>query len=612
MSVTASLAMSTAEFDSAAQASYKSSLATAASVDASAITLSIVAGSIDVTATIETDSASSADTAVSGIDSAISSGGGSTFLGVSVTSTPATPTVAVVTHAAPSPPPPSTPPVSPPPPAVPPPSPPPPAVPPPSPPPPRPPPPPSPPPPDPVYLPGTPNAWYRQGGFDLASGTWPDASGNGNTATLSSSGLTSQSVSGHGAPGPVLALHGTTSATIDFGNVVKTKFTVCSATRYAGTNHGRILNGEGTNWIHGHYYEDGVQKTGVAFYGSWRTHAKQYVSPVSNWVAMCGASAGSSQILVNGQNVGFGAGGAGGCGLGINVGTAMPAEASDFAIAELVVWDRGLTAAEMQQASDHLLNNVLKTAQAVPTASDTQRSQLPILDPRSISLQRPQAPIMDPRAAQSVFSVSRGAAVRSEDGEFKPVRTVAPSIGYMTTMQTREFEGAANKREETSGDISSMMLLIALMLSIAAAIVWKSTNAIRPMGERNIGDALGVEWRRRGAIGGAAGEHTLQPISWQRAELRAVTGRRDVEGMEAGHVLDPLEGQIDIVIAKIRDDMSNLKMPFSESPAVDDCDDSDESSVLVPSDPGRYELDERLAAAERLRLGPPGLFRTWV
>eukprot|EP00966_Prymnesium_polylepis_P274725 6347160-Prymnesium_polylepis.1 len=87
--------------------------------------------------------------------------------------------------------------------------------------------------------------------------------------------------------------------------------------------------------------------------------------------------------------------------------------------------------------------------------------------------------------------------------------------------------------------------------------------------------------------------------------------------MEAGHVLDPLEGQMDIVITQSREGMSNLKVPFStsqprESPALDDLDDSDESSVLVPSDPGCCELDERLAADERIRLGPPGLYRTWV
>eukprot|EP00966_Prymnesium_polylepis_P071804 1667792-Prymnesium_polylepis.1 len=76
----------------------------------------------------------------------------------------------------------------------------------------------------------------------------------------------------------------------------------------------------------------------------------------------------------------------------------MPGQESDFAIAELVVWDKGLTDAEMQQASDHLLNNVLKTTQAPPqrplpsTTSDAQGLYAPAMDPRA-------APIMDPRAA---------------------------------------------------------------------------------------------------------------------------------------------------------------------------------------------------------------------
>ena len=33
-------------------------------------------------------------------------------------------------------------------------------------------------------------------------------------------------------------------------------------------------------------------------------------------------------------------------------------EKSDFAIAEVVVWPRGLTAEEMRRASDHLINRL--------------------------------------------------------------------------------------------------------------------------------------------------------------------------------------------------------------------------------------------------------------
>ena len=48
------------------------------------------------------------------------------------------------------------------------------------------------PPPSPLYpfeLPTGVTAWYRPGEFSLTDGTWADASGNGNAATLSGSGF---------------------------------------------------------------------------------------------------------------------------------------------------------------------------------------------------------------------------------------------------------------------------------------------------------------------------------------------------------------------------------------------------------------------------------------
>eukprot|EP00966_Prymnesium_polylepis_P104962 2431216-Prymnesium_polylepis.1 len=108
-------------------------------------------------------------------------------------------------------------------------------------------------------MPTSPSAWYRQGEFDLHARTWIDASGNGNLASLSNIGLsaastslatvlTSVSTSGHGTPVPVLALHGTASASISFGNVVASSFSMCSVTRYTGGSSGRVLNGIGRNF----------------------------------------------------------------------------------------------------------------------------------------------------------------------------------------------------------------------------------------------------------------------------------------------------------------------------------------------------------------------------
>ena len=151
-----------------------------------------------------------------------------------------------------------------------------------------------------------------------------------------------------------MALSGTTSSAIAFGAVIKSEFTVCSVTRYTGGTKGRILVGSPANWLHGHYYGH----AGVAWYvDGWKTADQNNVSPDTNWVVMCGSNAGSQLKLVNGVDVGTAAGGTGDQSLFINAG-AHRQESSDFAIAELVVWPRGLTDEEMRRASDHLMNRM--------------------------------------------------------------------------------------------------------------------------------------------------------------------------------------------------------------------------------------------------------------
>ena len=210
----------------------------------------------------------------------------------------------------------------------------------------------------PAAYPEDPNAWYCPGAFDLASSTWQDCSGNGNTATLSGSGLAESRSVGHGATSEVLALSGTTSSRISFGAVIPSAFTVCSVTRYTGGAKRRILmGGGGTNWLHGHF--NGW--AGVAYYvGDVKTKWGQTnVSPNTDWVVMCGTNAGSQMTLVNGVDVGtIKAGGTGGVSLFVNNGWYGAVQESDFAIAEVVVWPRGLTDDEMRGVSEHINNRL--------------------------------------------------------------------------------------------------------------------------------------------------------------------------------------------------------------------------------------------------------------
>ena len=87
-------------------------------------------------------------------------------------------------------------------------------------------------------------AYYVASDIIIENNSWPDRSGN-NNATLVGTGF-STSTDG-------LALQGTTSSSILFGNILNTEYTICSITSYSGTNKKTILNSADANWIHGHY-----------------------------------------------------------------------------------------------------------------------------------------------------------------------------------------------------------------------------------------------------------------------------------------------------------------------------------------------------------------------
>eukprot|EP00964_Phaeocystis_antarctica_P165126 scaffold144543_cov154-Phaeocystis_antarctica.AAC.1 len=117
-----------------------------------------------------------------------------------------------------------------------------------------------------------------------------------------------------------------------------------------------ILQGNGACFL-GHYNG----QAGVAYYNGWKTAQQDNVSPNTDWLVMCGTNAGSQLQLANGVDVGTGTGGTGGPSLFVNAGGTWgpgSGQASDFAIAELVVWPRGLTSEEMHRASNHLMNRI--------------------------------------------------------------------------------------------------------------------------------------------------------------------------------------------------------------------------------------------------------------
>ena len=199
---------------------------------------------------------------------------------------------------------------------------------------------------NPIFV--APRARYTSRGYD-GGATWHDASGNGRDATVTGS-ANMLTESGHGAAGPVYAVHGGTATTIKFDGAMVGGGSICSATRYTGGAKGRIIgSGEGSNWLHGH----GGQRAGRAYYDSPTNSARAKLvegqTGSTDWVLMC--SDGVAKVLTRTggvtEDVSSGAVGTSTAvsDLWINGGGNLGQD-SDFAIAELITWDRQLSEGE--------------------------------------------------------------------------------------------------------------------------------------------------------------------------------------------------------------------------------------------------------------------------
>lgn len=150
---------------------------------------------------------------------------------------------------------------------------------------------------------------------------------------------------GNGAKGQVRAVTGTTASSYNFGgNILADKYTICSLTRYTGGARNRILTGTRSNWLHGHW----ANRAGVAHYDGWLGGAPtDRVGNKDDWVVLCGTS---QKIILHGKVVASrGNHVAGSQGVAINTG-----ENSDWAVAEIITWNRVLSDKEMQDATVYL------------------------------------------------------------------------------------------------------------------------------------------------------------------------------------------------------------------------------------------------------------------
>ena len=163
------------------------------------------------------------------------------------------------------------------------------------------------------------------------------------TAQPTSGTVQTVTSTGHGASAPVRTVKGGTSSAYTFGKILADKYTICSLSRYAGGNKQRILTGGSTNWLHGHW----GGKAGVAHFDGWLGSLSNRVTPIDDWVLLCGTS---QALFLRGKKVATRSDQrAGNQAVVINT-----YEKSDWAVAEVITWDRALSDKEMEDASAYL------------------------------------------------------------------------------------------------------------------------------------------------------------------------------------------------------------------------------------------------------------------
>jgi len=189
------------------------------------------------------------------------------------------------------------------------------------------------------------HARYRASGWDAERNVWFDSSGN--------SGMDSVSVRGSpvfGSSGSLNFLSGGVGDGFVLGaGSIPEFFTVCSLSRYTSSLTGRILGSTSSGWFHGH---DGGF-SGAASYGGLLSSGD--ASATTDWVYMCGRNAESDALVVNGilkraANGSFSESG----NQQLTVNADGSGEHSDWAVSEVLVWDRHLNVTEMLSVSDYL------------------------------------------------------------------------------------------------------------------------------------------------------------------------------------------------------------------------------------------------------------------
>ena len=191
-------------------------------------------------------------------------------------------------------------------------------------------------------------AWFKS---SMAGPNWKSAVGDFEAKVVGGS-VEIIKKSGHGASKVVNAIAGGANDRVEFGAILPPTWTLCSLSRYNGSTRKRVLIATPGNTLHGHWNS----RRGVAHYDTWVTQG-QSRGNIDDWLIMCGTNSGA-RIYADGENIATadrkGSSGSKSLGIGQAGG-----ENSDWAVAEIITWDRALDSEEMMRVTEYLEAAVL-------------------------------------------------------------------------------------------------------------------------------------------------------------------------------------------------------------------------------------------------------------
>jgi hypothetical protein len=186
----------------------------------------------------------------------------------------------------------------------------------------------------------TPNSWQNN--------RWEDASGNGRH-TIETRGSIRVDFSTDPSGRRIQALMGNTGAGVQFDtSVLPPQFTLFHLTRYTGGSRGRIFIGNRINWLDGHW----AGRSGVSYHNEWITHPDPSRFG-DNWVL---SASQNGRYRANGQELNAGGRGGASTHITINFGNVWGNERSDWACAEVLVYNRHLNNTEIGAVESYLAN----------------------------------------------------------------------------------------------------------------------------------------------------------------------------------------------------------------------------------------------------------------